>query len=97
MDLAVSLGVVFHPLNDKGKPSPSYWQFAGYDRINGFDNFVKFVIENPNIAKEIEVACNSSSDEASQNRNSVVNSDDDVNCDLGDSDDSEVSIDVNEL
>lgn len=83
VDLAVSLGIVFHPISEKtGKPSNAYWQFAEYDKINGFDNFVAFVEENPKVAQEIEAACNQSTDEQSEKRNDEVNDEDDVTVDL---------------
>ena len=55
-DLAVKLGVIFHPLNDKGKESNAYWQFDDV-KINGQDNMVEEIKNNKEFFNRIQAAC----------------------------------------
>ena len=57
-DLAKSLGIVYHPVNDiTGKENTQMWKFAGYDPIRGEQNMKDFVVGSQKIQDEIMAAC----------------------------------------
>lgn len=77
VDLAVSLGVVFHPLSaSSGKPNAQAWQIGEHDQVRGLDNFKAWVADNPNVVDEMAAACNDSTNAQSEKRNEQLNSDD---------------------
>lgn len=55
-DLAVKLGVIFHPLNDKGKENTHAWQFEDM-KIIGQDNMVQEIKTNAALFNRIQAAC----------------------------------------
>ena len=74
VDLAVSLGVVFHPLSaSSGKPNLQAWQVGNHDSVRGLDNFKQWVSDNPSVLDEISALCNNSTDDQSKKRNEELN------------------------
>jgi recombination protein RecA len=64
VDLAKSLGVIFHPINPaSGKENTMMWQFASYTPIRGEPAMRKFVIDSKAIQDEVMLACNQIKDE----------------------------------
>jgi RecA/RadA recombinase len=56
--LAKSLGVIYHPVNDEtGKVNNQMWKFGDYDAIRGEDNMKGWVVSNKNVQEEIMAAC----------------------------------------
>jgi recombination protein RecA len=84
-DLAKSLNVVYHPINDAtGKENVQMWKFGKYDSIRGEDNMRQFVLSSLVVQKEVMAACNNVSEEAMEKRN--------VDMTMTD-----ISLDINEL
>jgi len=68
VELAKSLGVVFHPIGDNGKTNNQMWQFRHYDKIRGKDNVAPWVSANPKVREEMYKDCMNADDTASQER-----------------------------
>jgi hypothetical protein len=67
VDLAKSLGVIFHPINPaSGKENIMMWQFASYAPIRGEPAIRKFVVDSKAIQDEVMVACNQHCDDSVQ-------------------------------
>lgn len=72
-ELAKTLGVIYHPINPQtGKQNPQSWQFASYPPIRGDENMSNWVKSNPDVQKEIMVACNAVDDDALTARNDTL-------------------------
>lgn len=57
-DLAKSLGVIYHPVNDiTGKENTQMWKFSTYEAIRGEQNMRNFVIASSAIQEELMKAC----------------------------------------
>jgi len=70
IELAKSLGVVFHPINDAtGKPNVQMWQFSSYNPVRGEDNFKRWASSDPQILEEIVKSCEKADDLAVNSRN----------------------------
>lgn len=62
--LALSLGVIFHPLNDEtGKTNVQMWQFADYKPVRGEENMKALVLKDPEMQRELMAACYAVDDE----------------------------------
>ncbi len=72
VDLAISLGVIYHPGKEDGKINNQMWQFSNYDPIRGEDSMRKWVISNPKIQEEIVNSFNSISNEQNEKRNKKI-------------------------
>lgn len=58
-ELAKSIGVIFHPINEQtGKPNNMYWQFGDYDPVKGEENTLNWVKGSKVIQDELWFACN---------------------------------------
>jgi len=65
VSLAISLGVVSHPISETtGKPSIQLWQFSNYPPVRGEENFRKWVKDNVDIYEDLVIACNGVDDDA---------------------------------
>jgi len=58
VDLAISLGVVYHPVGDSGKTNVQMWGFAAVPPVRGEENFRKMVKEDTSLYTAIVAACN---------------------------------------
>jgi recombination protein RecA len=67
-DLAKSLGIIYHPTKD-GKVNNQMWQVGNHEPIRGEANIRNFVLSNPEVQKEIELAINGVSEEVVRARN----------------------------
>jgi RecA/RadA recombinase len=57
-DLAVRIGVIYHPLNDKGKENNAYWAFDGCEeKFHGQENMVSAIKTNEELRNKIQAAC----------------------------------------
>lgn len=73
IDLAKSLDIIYHPINpDTGKANNQMWRFDNYDQIRGEANMRQWVLDNPQVQKEIEEACYNSDEAADEKRNEAV-------------------------
>lgn len=62
-ELAKSIGVVYHPINEAtGKVNNQMWQFGNYDPIRGEANMLEFVKSSKQVQDEIMAACNNHKD-----------------------------------
>lgn len=68
-ELAKSLGIVYHPINDEGKVNMQFWQFGNHDKIRGEANIKRWVAENKNIQDEMYEVCLRADDSANDVRN----------------------------
>lgn len=86
VDLAISLGVVYHPTSDSGKPNVQMWQFGDTPAIRGEENFRRWVKENQSVYEAMVLACNDVYDnsilEARNAAMTMTNVEDDVSVDL---------------
>jgi recombination protein RecA len=64
VDLAVSLGVVYHPVGDSGKVNNQMWQFGKHPPVRGEENVRRWVKDNRSVYDEIVKACDAVSDTA---------------------------------
>jgi RecA/RadA recombinase len=55
-DLAIKLGVIYHPLNDKDKPIVAHWNFEK-EMIVGADNFVEKLKTEREFFSRVQAAC----------------------------------------
>ncbi len=63
INLAKSLGVIYHPLSEKGTPNNMMWKFRDYDSIRGEPAMRKWVADNANILAQVIKDCDGVSDE----------------------------------
>lgn len=70
-ELAKSLGIVYHPMKD-GKVNNQMWQVGNHDPIRGEANIRSFVLDNPDVQKEILSELLDVSDAQVEQRNKEV-------------------------
>jgi RecA/RadA recombinase len=70
-DLAKSLGVIYHPMKD-GKVNNQMWQVGNHDPIRGEANIRDFVLNNPDVQREILAELGEVTDEQVARRNVEV-------------------------
>ena len=72
-DLAKSLNIVYHPINEEtGKENVQMWKFGKHDAIRGEANMRQFVTSSLQIQKEVIEACNNASEEVLEQRNQAM-------------------------
>jgi len=72
VELAKSLGIIYHPVGENGKVNSQMWQFREYEKIRGVDNIKEWIIANPDIQAEVYKDCINADDRASITRNQVM-------------------------
>jgi RecA/RadA recombinase len=75
-DLAKSLSIIYHPVNEEGRANPQMWQFGNYDPIRGEDNMRQFVVGDVKVQQEMMLACESASEDAIKARSQAIGGDD---------------------
>lgn len=52
-ELGKTLGLIYHPMNDSGKPNAQMWKYAGYEAIRGEENFKSWMLNEKKILEEV--------------------------------------------
>jgi len=69
-ELAKSLGIVYHPVNDEtGKINSQMWKVGNHDAIRGEANIKQFIVESQSVQQEIISLLNNVNDSVIDNHN----------------------------
>jgi recombination protein RecA len=81
INLAKSLGVIYHPKTEKGTVNNMMWKYSDYDAIRGEPAMRQWIVENPHILEQVIKDCDGVSDDKVNERNSSFEV---SNIDIGD-------------